>query len=226
MVVSRLLDAGVGLEHLILADRRVALLETIGVDRDRVSVMPEDQLYSLVGFEMHRGVVGLFRRPVGVKLDPNASLMALLEGINDHANLGSMIRAGVGLGVDGFLLDPTTADPYSRRAVRVSMGAVGLASIIRLSDLSEARDLMAGMTVIGLDPQVGVELGELVVSGPVAVMLGAEGPGLTDQALSLARYKCSISMARGLDSLNVAQAAAIAFHHFRPGGDGGQPRTS
>lgn len=145
--------------------------------------------------------------------------LAVLEGINDHENLGSLFRNAAALGVAGVLLGPRCADPLYRRSVRVSMGhvlRVPFASLPLDPPWPAGLDLLrrGGRRVVALTPRAeAVPLSQAGLAGlPVALLLGAEGPGLSDAALAAADLWVRIPMAEQVDSLNVATAAAIAFH--------------
>jgi len=160
-------------------------------------------------------------------------LVAVLEGLNDHENIGALFRNAAAFGVAGVLLDRTCADPLYRRSIRVSVGYVLHVPFARLpwpSGLDEVR--AAGFVVAALSPRPTAEsaaplvgLAELKAwiadSGRrpigVALLFGAEGRGLTDAALAAADVMVSIPMADGVDSLNVATAAAVAFHALTQG---------
>lgn len=209
-VVRRLIDAGVPIRHLVVSDRRRAFLDTVPEDTVR-KVLAESELYDLVGFEMHRGVIATFERPPLVNIsDLSASrCLVVLEGINDADNLGSLIRTAVALGVTDFVCDPTTADLYTRRCVRVSMGTVGAVSLSRSAVWPPS---LGGRQLIAMSPS-GVALGD-GVSEPMAVAFGAEGAGLSQALLDVADVVVRIPMSNDVDSLNVSHAAAIALHHF------------
>ncbi len=169
----------------------------------------------VVGFDLHRGVVASVMRPVPPDMGDVAghAAVAVLEGINDHQNLGAVLRAAVALGVGAVVLDPTCADPWYRRSVRVSMGAVAMLPIVRADSWPGVLDdlLDLGYTTVALSPRGdGVSVFDLEVDRP-AFMLGAEGPGLTGDALELAQVVARIPMTGDIDSLNVGQAAAVAF---------------
>jgi len=155
-------------------------------------------------------------------------LVAVLEGLNDHENIGALFRNAAAFGVAGLLLDPTCADPLYRRSIRVSVGHVLHLPFARLAPWPTALDLVraAGFVVAALAPRpparidvpvVGLTELKAQLSGPghppgVALLLGAEGPGLTESALALSDVMVPIPMADGVDSLNVATAAAVALH--------------
>lgn len=175
---------------------------------------------AVVGFHLNRGVLALAHQPD--PLDPwalaeSARTVAVLEGVNDHENLGALFRNAAGLGVDAVLLGPAVADPLYRRAVRVSMGHVLRVPYAQLpvddwpGGLHRLRDL--GFDVVALTPDDDALPIDTALRGRrVAVMLGAEGPGLSDAALAAATVRARIPMHRNTDSLNVATAAAIAFY--------------
>src|SRR4051794_12513585 len=146
--------------------------------------------------------------------------LAVLEALNDHENLGSIARSAVALGVDGLLLDPRCADPLYRRAVRVSMGHVLALPFAVLPDWPGglARLQAAGYLTVALTPAPdAVDLAEVDPRAHprTAVLLGAEGPGLTPEAQAAASVRARIPMSSGVDSLGVAAAAAIAFAALR-----------
>jgi tRNA G18 (ribose-2'-O)-methylase SpoU len=196
---------------------------------------------STVGFALHRGVVAVANRPspadagqlladAGGTSAPERAprLVAVLEGLNDHENIGALFRNAAAFGVAAVLLDPTCADPLYRRSVRVSVGHVLHLPFARLVPWPTGLDQVraAGFLVAALAPHPAPGSGVPAVglvdlkarmfgSDPpvgVALLVGAEGPGLTDTALAAADLVVSIPMADGVDSLNVATTAAIAFH--------------
>ena len=172
----------------------------------------------VVGFHLNRGVLGVARRPERLSLDAvvaDARTVAVLEGVNDHENIGSIFRNAAGLGVDAVVFGRGCADPLYRRAVRVSMGHALLVPFEMAEDwpgdLHALRD--TGFTVVSLTPDPdAVALSDAVDADRVAFMVGAEGPGLSETAMRAGDVRARIPMARGTDSLNVATAAAIAFY--------------
>ena len=152
-----------------------------------------------------------------------SGVIAVLEGVGDHENIGSIFRNAAGLNVDAVLFGAATADPLYRRSVRVSMGHVLRLPWARFPGTTTTwqRDLellqRRGYEVVALTPAGDTTLREATEAArmrgrKVAVMVGAEGPGLTEHAMRAAHVRASIPMARGTDSLNVATAAAIAFY--------------
>ena len=144
--------------------------------------------------------------------------MLVLEGVNDYENLGALFRNAVAFGVDAVLLDPTTADPLYRRTTRVSLGHVLRVPFARVGPEAWPRILMDlrrdGLAVLALTPAPdATPLGTVIEHLPdrVGVLVGAEGPGLSDEALASADHRVRIPMTPGTDSVNVATAAAIAL---------------
>jgi len=188
-----------------------------------VYVVSADLMAQVVGFHLNRGVLASAdrARPADVTdLVAAARTLAVLEGINDHENLGALFRNAAALGVDGVLLGARCADPLYRRSVRVSMGhvlSVPFATLARWpDDLGMLR--RNGFRIVALTPRAGsVPLARAQLAGArVALLLGAEGPGLSPSALAAADELVGIPMAAGVDSLNVATAAAIAFYSVGP----------
>src|SRR4051794_8390565 len=185
-------------------------------------------LSEIIGFRLTRGVLASADRRPPTPLDelltgPDPAAprrLAVLEGPNDAGDLGSLARSAVGLGVAGLLLARRCADRLYRRSVRVSMGHVLALPFAVLADwpcgLQRLHD--AGYLTVALTPAPGaVDLGSLdpAAHPRTAVLLGAEGPGLTIEAQAAARVRARIPMRPGVDSLGVAAAAAVAFAALR-----------
>jgi tRNA G18 (ribose-2'-O)-methylase SpoU len=225
-VVARLLTSGLRVRSVLLSDAAVDRIgESVTARLDPtvpVLVVDRDTLRAVVGFDLHRGAIALADRPQGRRLDDvvaGARRVVALEGINDHENLGAIARSGRALGVAALVLDPTCADPYYRRAVRVSMGEMLHLPIGRATRwpgaLAELR--AAGVTVAALTPApdaVDIQRWHRP-DGPLAILLGAEGPGLTAAAQHAADVRLRIATDPTVDSLNVGHAAAIAFALLR-----------
>jgi tRNA G18 (ribose-2'-O)-methylase SpoU len=244
LAVERLLTSRYTVRSLLVDDHQagtaselVAATRALGVP---VFVGSRSVVAGTVGFELHRGVVAVANRPsptevkqlladvTNVAAEDDRVLLAVLEGLNDHENIGGLFRNAAAFGVGGVLLDPTCADPLYRRAIRVSVGHVLHTRFARLtpwpSGLDQLRD--AGFVVAALAPRPAVGRGLRILSlaelkfsmsgsdhpAGVALLLGAEGPGLTDAALVASDVVVPIPMADGVDSLNVATAGAVAFH--------------
>src|SRR3712207_5871604 len=158
----------------------------------------------------------MIRRPPSSTLFPFTTLFRS----NGAENLGSIARSAVALGIDGLLLDPRCADPLYRRSVRVSMGHVLALPFAVLPEWPGdlARLHAAGYTTVALTPTTdAVDLGDVDPREHprTAVLLSAEGPGLTPEAQQAATLRARIAMRPGVDSLGVAAAAAIAFATLR-----------
>ena len=144
-----------------------------------------------------------------------ASRVVVLEDLVDHANVGAVFRAAAALGMDAVLLSPRCADPLYRRSVKVSMGAVFSVPYTRMTRWYDGLDELrqAGFLVLALTPAAeAVALDEVVTPERFAVVMGNEGEGLSKRWLSDADVRVRIPMRAGVDSLNVAAAAAVAFY--------------
>ncbi len=231
-----IVEGTVAIERLLLSPYPVrsvfgvpGRVEDLGL-RDDVTVYVADKwvVSEVIGFRLTRGALASADRLPPADLgrllagpDPAASRrLAVLEGLNDHENLGSIARSAVALGVQGLLLDPRCADPLYRRSVRVSMGHVLTLPFAVLSDWPAGLDRLhdAGYLTVALTPaDDAVDLAEVDAGAHprTAVLLGAEGPGLTAEAQRAARVRARIPMHSGVDSLGVAAAAAVAFAALR-----------
>jgi tRNA G18 (ribose-2'-O)-methylase SpoU len=148
-----------------------------------------------------------------------ATRILVLEDIVDHTNVGAIIRSAAGLGFDGFLVSPRCADPLYRRSVRVSMGTVFELPWTRLAPWPDGLDGVraAGFTTVAVTPAAtSVDLDNFAVPEKVALVLGTEGDGLTTAAIAHTDVAVRIPMQHGVDSLNVAAAAAVVCWHLRP----------
>lgn len=143
-----------------------------------------------------------------------ASTALLLEDLVDHANVGAIFRSAAALGVDAVLVTRRCADPWYRRSVKTSMGAVFVVPWATVPDAVTGVDLArdAGMTTVALDPSSARALRDWERSGPALMLLGSEGPGLSPAARSCADTTLAIPMHNGVDSLNVANAATLACY--------------
>jgi tRNA G18 (ribose-2'-O)-methylase SpoU len=177
----------------------------------------------IAGFPVHRGVLALGARaaPRSVaEVLANTSTALVVEGVNDHENLGALFRNAAALGAGAVLLDPETCDPLYRRSVRVSVGHVLRVPFSRVSPWPQAigRVRDEGFVIVALHPAATGSIEQAArdtsAAGKVAVLVGGEATGLSPGALSSADVAARIPMAGGVDSLNVATAAAIALHRL------------
>jgi tRNA G18 (ribose-2'-O)-methylase SpoU len=216
-VVERLASSTYRVRAVIGVPARIDALRPALEPLD-VPVYPVDKwlLSEVVGFRVTRGVLASADRPAPVppeELVRNARRVAVLEALNDFENLGALFRNAAAFGVDAVLLDPRCADPLYRRSVRVSMGHVlRVPFAVLTGPWPESLRVLRDFTVLALTPDPSATaLGEIDVPDRWAVLLGAEGAGLSPDALAAAELRVRIPMASGVDSLNVATAAAVAF---------------
>lgn len=218
--IERALDAGYRPRAFLATERSLpSVADAASTDDAPVLLVADDLMDTTTGFHVHRGALAsMHRRPLPDLNDvlARAARVVVLEDLSDHTNLGAVFRSAAALGFDAVLLTPRCADPLYRRAVRTSMGAVfslpwtripwyegperlrekGF-ELVTLTPASDAIELS------GVDPQAHERL---------AVALGSEGHGLSDRWLRAADLRVRIPMRAGVDSLNVAAAAAVAFY--------------
>ena len=225
-VVGTALDRG--LQPLAMLMRRKMLNGAGREIIDRAGDIPiytadDETLAALTGFRLQRAwVLCAFRRPPeqsALECVQGARKVAYLEGLNEPSNVGAIFRAAAALGLDAVLLSPDCADPWHRRSVRVCMGAVFTLPWARIESKSAVHLLKEnGFTTLGMalqDPCL--DLGDPCLRGldRAAVFLGTEDTGLTADTIAQMDHIVRIPMARGIDSLNVATAAAVAFWELR-----------
>jgi len=186
-----------------------------------------DTLTELTGFELTRGALCAMRRPKPKSPEEvlcTARRIAVLEAVCDSTNIGALFRSAAALGIDAVLVTPTSCDPLSRRAVRVSMGTVFLVPWARIGesaadwprDIDKLRSLGFKCAAMALsDKSVSIDDDALMAEEKIALILGTEGTGLCKETIEKCDYTVKIPMSNGVDSLNVAAAGAIAFWQLR-----------
>jgi tRNA G18 (ribose-2'-O)-methylase SpoU len=224
--VAALLESPMRTRSILVSEAHADRYRDAGVP---VYALPSREIEQLTGVHFHRGVLASADRPdlpSVAEVAARARRLLVLEGVNDHENVGALFRNAAAFGVDGVVLDPTAADPLYRRATRVSLGHVLRVPFARATAWPDGlRDLRtAGFTVVALDPAAPEPLADLVRTAPAraALLLGAEGEGLSPAARAAVDRQVRIPMAEGVDSVNVATAAAIALATlFEAAGPGG-----
>jgi tRNA G18 (ribose-2'-O)-methylase SpoU len=231
LVIRRALRAGYPMRSALMTERWLSTMVDGGALAGLVAdvdvplyVGSEELLESVTGFHVHRGALAAMGRlpPLGVgelvQRLPIRARIVVMEDVNSHTNLGAIFRCAAGLGMDAVLLSPSCTDPLYRRSVRVSMGEVFAIPYARfdtwpagLRELTEA-----GFQTIALTPDPSAEsideIDDVRDVAKLALLLGAEGPGLSDGVMAAATRSVRIPMQGGVDSLNVAAAAAVACY--------------
>ncbi|MBR6040695.1 MAG: RNA methyltransferase [Clostridia bacterium] len=178
-------------------------------------------LQSLTGYALTRGVLAAMKRPPLPALDAvldGAKRVAVLDGIVDASNLGAIVRSAAALNIDAVLFSPTCCDPLNRRAVRVSMGTIFQVpwTVLPQNGLQFLRErgfFTAAMALV--DDSLPMDDPRLKACKKLAIVLGAEGDGLSRETIVACDFAVKIPMAHGVDSLNVAAASAVAFWELR-----------
>ena len=233
-VINRALDGGMWPLSLLTAEKYLPQVEASadklqGINPDaQVFVAPEAELEKLTGFELTRGALAAFRRPPERSVEEvitGARLIAVLEDIRNHTNVGAIFRSAAALGADAVLVSPACYDPLYRRAVRVSMGAVFQVPWTRIgTDAHDwARDGVPLLKSLGFttaamalsDKAIPLDDARLKSCGRLALVFGTEGDGLASATISQCDYAVRIPMQHGVDSLNVAASSAVAFWELR-----------
>ena len=217
IALRRVLAAGGTLRSLLVSEKKLDRLGDVAA-KARTFVAPQGVLDTVVGYHLHRGVVAAVERPAPRDAADliGPPRVAVLEDLTDHENVGVIFRSAAALGVGAVFLSPSCCDPYYRRSVRVSQGNVAAVPFSTLEPWPAGLGLLRdhGYTIAALSPARAVSLraARLAEHARVAILLGTEGDGLSNAALDMADVRVSIPMQPGVDSLNVATAAAIAFY--------------
>lgn len=230
-VIRTALQAGYEPLSMLMENKHVE-----GQGAELIAMCPDTPIYvadaaileKLTGYKVTRGVLCAMRRKPPRTVEEvcaNAKRIAILEGIVDTTNIGAIFRSAAALGMDAVLVTPTCGDPLYRRAVRVSMGTVFQIPWARIGDCpadwpEKGMELLHNMgfktAALALtDRSVSIEDPALAAEEKLAVILGTEGDGLMASTIDAADYTVKIPMAHGVDSLNVGNAAAVAFWELR-----------
>ncbi len=219
-VVRRAVQAGYAVRSFLMTRRWLeGLTDTLHAAGDAPCyVVSEAVAERVTGFHVHRGALASLHRrplrPVEEVLD-GAKRVIVLEDLVDHANVGAILRSAAALGADAALLSPRCADPFYRRSIKVSMGAVFSLPWTRVEHWYDALPTLteAGFTTVALTlADDSVDLASVTAADRSAIVIGAEGSGLSGRWLDAAVVRARIPMVAGIDSLNAAAASAVACH--------------
>ncbi len=222
-VIRRAIAAGYPVRSLLVAEDKLATIADLAANcAAPLYLLPAPAAEQLTGYRVHRGALASMQRlplPSVAAVLAGASRIVVLEDIVDHANVGAVFRCVAALGFDGVVLAPRCADPLYRRAVKVSMGAVLAVPYARmdnwrggLAGLKAAGFRLLALTPDAGAPAIGAVSGTVKADEKLALLIGSEGSGLSGRWLDAADQTVRIPMSRGVDSLNVASAAAIACY--------------
>jgi len=231
MVIRHALDSGCEPLSFLMEKRHLE-----GQGREFLLQFPQIPFYtaerevlaSLTGYALTRGFLCAMRRPsmkTAEAVCRGAKRVAVLENIVDPNNVGAILRSAAALGMDALLLSPSCCDPLHRRAVRVSMGTVFQIPWAYLGEeaaqwphagFSDLKAFGFKTAAMALDEgAISIEDPQLQSEEKLAILLGTEGSGLSPESIAQSDYRVIIPMAHGVDSLNVAAAAAVAFWQLR-----------
>ena len=221
-IIRRAFESGARPRSFLLAPKWLPGLADILEAFPQVPCLVADEalIETVSGFHVHRGALAAFERPAETPWQQilDSRRVLICEGLVDHANTGSIIRVAAALGWDAVLISPEGADPLYRRAIKASMGTCFRIGWRRMSDpATELQQLRsAGFVLAATTPAPdAVELTDYRAPERLALMLGSEGHGLSSEWLAQAEVTLTVEMAAGVDSLNVAAAAAIFAHWLR-----------
>ncbi len=199
-----------------------AMCEEYGVGEEGpVYTGGREVLRGLTGYALTRGVLCAMRRPLRMPsveelLGEGVRRVAVLDGVVNSENTGAIFRAAAALGMDAVLLTRSCCDPLNRRACRVSMGTVFQVPWTWMERYGELKECGFKTVALALtENSVGIDDAVLREPERLAIVLGTEGDGLSEEVLRNCDYVAKIPMQRGVDSLNVAAAAAVAFFELR-----------
>ena len=220
-VIRRALAAGHQPRSVLTAEKWRGDMEELFAGHDIPIYLGTDaEVEAMTGFHLHRGALAAMNRPLHPtpeELLDDARLVIVLENLVDHTNVGAIFRAVAGMGADAVLVTPSCADPLYRRSIRVSMGTVLQVPWARFtswpSDVDVLRANHFHVVALALDERA-IDLRDFAATRPdrVALVVGAEGDGLARSTIDAVDSVVRIPMRHGVDSLNVASAAAVALY--------------
>jgi tRNA G18 (ribose-2'-O)-methylase SpoU len=234
-LVDRLIASGLAIESLLAAPAYAERFSALMADDVPVLVVPPEWIEQIIGFNFHRGVLACARRPTRRNLDgirwsdSDRTTLVICPDVQDPENLGVILRNSAAFGVDAILVGPHSADPFSRRVLRVSMGAAFRLPIIESVDLeADLRRLRSDWNVElwatvlrpGAKPLMQAERPRRL-----GLLFGSEGHGLADRWIDCCDAQFTIPMAAGTDSLNVAVASGIFLYEVTRAGTAGRSTT-
>lgn len=240
-VIERAFEGGMQPVSLLMEEKWLAPMAPLIARMEQaapqlpVFVAPHDEIARLTGFELTRGALGAFRRPALRSVEEvvrGAHLVAVLEDLTNHTNVGAIFRSAAALGVDAVLVTPACYDPLYRRAVRVSMGTVFQVPWTRIGGEDAEQAVRAGLwaesgipllhslgfTTVAMaleEDSLALDDPQLARAEKIALVFGTEGDGLAPSTIAQCDHTVRIPMANGVDSLNVAAASAVAFWELR-----------
>lgn len=222
LVVRRLLDLRQWAVESILLTQAAAdnLSDVLHLADSPIYLVDQALMNAIAGFNIHRGCLALARRPTPATLDRIAdgplSRVLVMEGVNNPDNVGGLFRTAAAFGVELVVLGPNCGDPLYRKAIRTSMAASLVVPFVTAPQWPEAiTDLRTdGFTVVSLTPRHdALPLMDLPRHAKLALVVGAEGDGLTEPAMAASTFRVCIPTTAAVDSLNVTTAASIAMYH-------------
>lgn len=216
-VIRVALQHGVKPVSFLCEEKFLEQIETLNANVP-VYTGKRETLKQLTGYELSRGILCCMHRPMsrGVgEVCEKARRIAVMDSVVNSENTGAIFRAAAALGIDALLLTRTCCDPLNRRACRVSMGTVFQIPWTYLDNYNQLKEQGFKTVALALtDRSVSIADPCLKEPNRLAIIMGTEGDGLSDSVLRQCDYVAKIPMQRGVDSLNVAAAASVAFYEL------------
>lgn len=222
-LVQRLLASPFPIHSILVTEKRAADLAPLVPPDIPLYVSPEKLIHSIIGFKFHSGVIGCGRRLpsptlASVLAARDTATLVVIPEVNNLENLGSLIRISAAFGATALVLGEHCADPFWRRSIRVSMGAVFSLPIVRsadlMSDLRTYQEQWEAECIAAVCDPAAQPLSSAPRPKRLALLFGQEGPGLAPAYVSACDRSVTIPMHYDTDSLNVAIAAAVFLYHF------------
>jgi tRNA G18 (ribose-2'-O)-methylase SpoU len=216
--ISRAAQAGYHFRSVLCEEKWLKTVSPWIATDTPVLIAQKETLEEISGFNIHRGALAaMIRRqlPTPEVLLEKVNRVILLEGLVNHTNVGAIVRSAAAFGFDALLIDQFCADPLYRRAIRTSMGTIFSLPWTRIPDWPSSAHIIrdAGLAIVVLTPDPSAaSISDVALPSRFALVLGTEGDGLRPGTSEAADVRLRIPMKAGIDSLNVAAAAAVAMY--------------
>ncbi len=217
-VITRAVSSGYKFRSVLCEEKWIPSVLPSVLAETPILVAPRKMLAEITGYQVHRGALAaMLRKPLRSpqELLAGAARILILEGLVNHTNVGAIIRNAAAFGMDALLIDQYCADPLYRRAIRTSMGSVFSLPWTRLPDWPADAEIIrdTGFAIVALTPtEAALDITTIKLPKRIALVLGTEGEGLRTATTSVADISVRIPMRAGIDSLNVAAAAAVVMY--------------
>ena len=219
-VVTKLLESEHTVESILATEGFIEDHSSLLAQRKNLTVYQADRpvMESIVGHQLHHGVIALAQRPADKPLLNMTGSVLVLNGVNKSENVGTIIRTADALGITNVIVEDQAVSPYSRRSIRVSMGSIFRMNVYHSQNLRDDLLLLKereySLVGTGLYAECQA-VGEVRWHDPTVLVIGSEGFGMAEEVKEICDLLIRIPIRQGVDSLNAAVAAGICMYAWK-----------